>query len=296
VQLGSQANLHWRRSCGSGVSEPKAIPKRTEIQSKQKEDVMKRNQLLSAVGIMVFVTCSLAAQDQGNKPATLASIEFQKVKATNVPQYEAGRKQKAAWHKQQNDPLPLLVWETMSGDNTGTFLVGHFDQHWADYDKPAITDEADLAEFQKVMGAYVDSVVTRYYEYMPKISNESGDKTPTKFSEILTFQVRPGKESDFRSALERIHEGTVTSNWNVNYGWYDLVDGGMAGTFVLSFPHKNWADFEDHPDVKPYRDMLKDAFGQAEADSIVDRLDRSIEKETMEIIQFRLDLSYIPGK
>jgi hypothetical protein len=42
--------------------------------------------------------------------------------------------------------------------------------------------------------------------------------------------------------------------------------------------------------------MLKDAFGQAEADSIVDRLDRSIEKETMEIIQFRPDLSYIPGK
>ena len=64
---------------------------------------MKRNQLLSAVGIMLFVACSLAAQD---KPGTLASIEFQKVKNTNVPQYEAGRKQKAAWHKQQNDPLP----------------------------------------------------------------------------------------------------------------------------------------------------------------------------------------------
>ncbi len=75
-----------------------------------------------------------------------------------------------------------------------------------------------------------------------------------------------------------------------------LVNGGTAGTFVLSFPHKNWADFEDQPGVKPYRDMLKEAFGQAEADSIVDRLDRSIEKQTSDIIQFRPDLSYLPSK
>ena len=137
-----------------------------------KEDTMRPNQLLSAVGMLLLVASSLAAQD---KQGTLASIEFQKVKATNVPQYEAGRKQKAAWHKQQNDPIPLLVWQTLSGDNTGTFLVGHFNQHWADYDKPVVTDEADLAEFQKVLGNYVDSVTTRYYEYMPKVSNDTGD-------------------------------------------------------------------------------------------------------------------------
>lgn len=253
---------------------------------------MKRNQLLSAVGIMLFVVGSLAAQEKGN----LASIEFQKVKGTNVSQYEAGRKQKAAWHKQQNDPTPLLVWETMSGDNTGTFLVGHFGQHWADLDKPAVSDEADLAEFQKVLGNYVDSVTTRYYEFMPKVSNVSGDETPAKFSEIVIYQVRYGKGSDFRSGIERVHEAAVKTKWPVNYGFYELVNGGTQGEFVLSIPHKNWADFEDKPDVKPFREMLKEAFGQAEADSIVERFDHSIEKETTEILQFRPELSYMPTK
>ena len=65
---------------------------------------------------------------------------------------------------------------------------------------------------------------------------------------------------------------------------------------MLSLPRSSWADFEDKPDVKPFRDMLKEAFGQAEADSIIDRLDHSVEKETSEIIQFRPDLSYMPGK
>jgi hypothetical protein len=132
---------------------------------------MKHKQMISALGIMLFVACSLAAQE---KPGTIAALEFQKPKNGMVPQYQAGRKEKAAWHKQQNDPQPLLVFEILSGDNTGTYVVGRWGQHWADLDKPAIPDETDLAEFQKVIGNYVDSVITRYYEIMPKISNPTG--------------------------------------------------------------------------------------------------------------------------
>ena len=68
------------------------------------------------------------------------------------------------------------------------------------------------------------------------------------------------------------------------------------GSLILVLPRKSWADFEDKPDVKPFREMLKEAFGQAEADSILDRLDHSVEKETSDIVQFRPDLSYLPGK
>jgi predicted oxidoreductase (fatty acid repression mutant protein) len=119
---------------------------------------MNRRYSLSAVGILALSVASLFAQD---KAGTLVTLEFQRVKHQIVPQYEAGRKQKAAWHKQQNDPLSLLVWEVLSGDDTGTYAVGRFGQHWADLDKPAISDEADIAEFEKVMGANVDSIVTR---------------------------------------------------------------------------------------------------------------------------------------
>ncbi|MGA8762395.1 MAG: hypothetical protein WB562_05850 [Candidatus Sulfotelmatobacter sp.] len=254
---------------------------------------MKRNQLLSAFAVALFVAGSLAAQQT---PGTLASVEFQKVKNGMVPQYEAGRKQKAAWHKQQNDPQPLLVWEILSGDNTGTYAVGRFGQHWSDLDKPAISDEADLAQFQKVVGIYVDSVTTRYYDFMPKVSNAAGGTMPSKFGEIITFQVRYGKNSDFRSAIGRIYEASQKTKWPVNFEWYELVSGGPTGLYVLSLPRKSWADFEDKPDVKPFREMLKEAFGQAEADSIVDRIDHSVEKETSEIIQFRPDLSYLTAK
>jgi len=253
----------------------------------------RKQQLLSALGIILFVAVSLVAQE---KPGNIAALEFQKPKNGMVPQYETGRKQKAAWHKQQNDPLPLLVWEILRRENTGTYVVGRLGQHWADFDKPAIPDETDLAEFQKVVGNYVDSVTARYYEFMPKISNPSDAKMPTKFSEIITFYVRYGKGSDFRSAISRVYDAAQKTKWPVNYEWYELANGGPTGLYVLVLPHNSWADFEEKPDVKPFRDMLKDAFGQAEADSIVDRIDGSVQKEMTEIIKFRSELSYLPGK
>ena len=254
---------------------------------------MRTRTMLSALGVMLFAALSVVAQ---NKPGTLAALEFQKPKSGMVPQYEAGRKQKAAWHKQQNDPQPLLVWETLSGDNTGTFIVGRLGQHWSDFDKPAVPDQADLEEFQKVLGNYVDSIVGRYYDLMPKISNPDSSTTPSKFAEIVTFHVRYGKGSDFRSAISRVNDAGQKTKWPVHYEWYALANGGDVGTYVLVLPRANWADFEDKPDVKPFRDMLKEAFGQAEADSIVELIDMSVQSETSEIIQFRPDLSYLPGK
>jgi hypothetical protein len=230
------------------------------------------------------------------KPGTIAALEFQTPKNGMVKQYEDGRKQKAAWHKEQKDPLPLLVWQILSGDNTGTYIVGRLDQHWADFDKPAISDQADLEAYNKLIGASVQSLVTRYYEYLPKVSNPPDSPGPSKYSEIITFHVRPGKTVDFRSALARATEAIAKTKWGGKALWYELVNGGPSGTFELVLPHANWADFEDKPDMKPFPEMLKDAFGAPEAESIMNRFDSSIDAETSEIVEFRQDLSYLPSK
>jgi len=253
---------------------------------------MRTSRMLCVI-VVFFATLSLWAQD---KQGTIAGLEFQKPKNGMVKQYEEGRKQKADWHKQQKDSQPLYVWETLTGPETGTYVVGRFGQHWADLDKPSVPDQADLDEYRKVVAGSVESMVARYYEFLPKLSNPGDMTTPPKFDEIITFHLRYGRGADFRSAISRVHEAGEKTKWPVNYLWYELVAGGNTGTFVLAIPHGNWADFEDKPEVKPFRDMLKDAFGQAEADSVIHRIDGSVESETVEIVQFRPDLSYLPGK
>ena len=254
---------------------------------------MKALRLLSTLAFAVLSVLSLAAQ---SNPGTILQLEFQKPKNGMVPQYEDGRKQKAAWHKQQNDKSPLLVWQTLTGDDTGTYIVGQPPQHWADLDKPSIPEDQDIAEYNKVIGNFVDSLKTHFYEYQPKMSNPPSSQLPLKYEEVIIFHLYPSKGGEFRSAMARVAEAATKMKWPVNYEWYELQYGGPTPTWVLIVPHDNWAGFDDQPNVKPFRDMIKEAFGQAEAQSIVNRIDASIESQTSEIIQFRPDLSYIPGK
>lgn len=254
---------------------------------------MKALRRLSIIAFAVLCVCSLAAQ---SNPGTILQLEFQKPKNGTIPQYEDGRKQKAAWHKQQNDKTPLMVWQIISGDDTNTYIVGEPPQHWADFDKPSIPEEQDIAEYNKVIGNFVESIVTRFYEFLPKISNPPASQLPLKYEEVVVFHVRYGREADFRSAIGRIYDAGTKTKWPVNYEWYVLANGGQGGEWVLVLPHDNWAGFDDQPNVKPMRDMVKEAFGQAEADSIMSRIDSAVANQTSEIIQFRPDLSYIPGK
>ncbi len=250
----------------------------------------------TALSLSIFTLCVTLAVVAQPGPSIIAALEFQKPKNGMVKQYEDGRKQKAAWHKQQNDSQALYVWETLTGDATGTYIIGRLNQHWTDFDKPSVPEQSDIDEYNKVIGAYVESVITRYYALLPKVSSMGQSNATDKLSEIVTFQVKYGKDSDFQSGIARVAEAAQKTRWPVNFIWYALASGGTTGTYVLVLPHKSWADFEDKPDTKPFREMLKDAFGQAEADSIIARFDNSIISESNQVIQFRDDLSYLPAK
>lgn len=244
--------------------------------------------------VAMLLTASFVVAQES--PAVVEALEFQKPKSGMTRPYEAGRKQKAAWHKQQNDSQGLFVWEIRSGLNTGTYIVGRLGQHWADFDKPSLPDQADLEEYEKVVGANVESIVTRYYEFLPKLSNMGNSKPTDKFAEVLSFQVMYGKSPEFRGILARITEAAQKTKWPPEFLWYYLASGGETGTYVLVLPHKSWADFADKPDTKPFRGMLTEAYGPVEAESIISRINHCVKSEMSEIIEFRADLSYLPAK
>jgi hypothetical protein len=254
---------------------------------------MKARTLFCVTVFALIAALTVVAQPT---PTILAALEYQKPKNGMVKQYEDGRKQKAAWHKQQNDPQPLYVWETLTGNGTGTYVVGRLNQHWADFDKPPVSDQADIDEYNKVIASYVESLTTAYYALMPKVSNMASSKPSDKFAEIITFRVKFGKDSEFESAIARVNEAAQKTKWPVGYIWYSLSFGGNTGDYVLVLPHNSWADFEAKPDVKPFRDMLKEGVGQAEADSIINQINAAVVLQTAEIVQFRPDLSYLPAK
>ena len=250
--------------------------------------------LWAAVAVLLFASSVWAQQ----KPGTLSSFEFQTPKTGMVQQYEAGRKSKAQWHKQQNDKGSLLVWEIVSGDHTGTYIVGREGQHWADLDKPSVPDAADLAEYNKEIGQYVGSLVTRYYNYIPEESSIPAGGLPSHYAEVNIYHVKFGHYAEFRTAISRVTAAIKKTNWNPSgtAGWYEIANGGRMGEFVLVLPHKNWAEFDDQPNVKPFPEMLREGLGPLEAESLMKMFDSAVVDGSTEIVEFRQDLSYIPGK
>ena len=238
-----------------------------------------------------FFAAGVSAQDNAG---TIAALEFQTPKNGMVKQYEDGRKAKVEWHKQQKDKDALLVSEVISGEYMGTYVVGRFGQHWADLDKPSVPDAADLEQYRKLIAPYVEKLTASYYELQTKWSNPATESA--KYYEIVTFHVKYGKGDDFRSAVAKVHEANQKLKVPSHYEWYRLVNGGPGGTWVLVLPHANWASFDDDPAIKPLRDRLREAFGEQEAMSVIERINGSIEGTYSQITQPRPDLSYIPVK
>jgi len=253
---------------------------------------MKLTKLLSVCATVCLA--ALSAMAQGDT-ATVTALEFQTPKNGMIQQYEAGRKAKAAWHKQQKDPQMLFVLQVLTGEHSGSFVVGRSDQHWADFDKPAIPDQADEDEYNKVIAPYVEKRTAAYFEAMPKVSHP-GTEMGAKYTSVTSFHVRYGKADDFRSAIARIYDAAEKTKWPFHYRWERLANGGPGGTYVLLVDHPNWASFADDPNIKSVRDILREAFGEQEAMSVIERLDSSIESTYSEIVEFRADLSYMPEK
>lgn len=250
-------------------------------------------QLGKALAVLAFAGAAVFTLGAQQKPAHIMGIEFQTPKNGMVKQYEAGRKAKAEWHKSKNDPRPLFVWETMTGDHMGTYIVGQPAVTWKEMDTPPISDDMDQDMWQRTMGDYTQTLVAQYYEHQPDWSWPSTETMPAKYSEVITFNVKQGKFDAFVADAKKITTAIAKAKYGSHYNFYTLSFGGKGGTVVLVVDHPNYADFAQ-PD-KPFDKMLEESLGtKAAATALLAHVDTTVDSTEAQIIKFRPDLSYIP--
>ena len=244
-----------------------------------------------AVIVLGLVTSpSSMAQE---KPGKLTIVQEDTVKDGAREQYEAGRKQLAAWHASIKDPNELVVFETLTGENKGTYDVVRRGLHWADLDKEIVPEAERHAEVRKAIGDSRAKVVTKFYEELPELDTTANLQGPAKYYEIETFHVPLGKGDRFAAAVGRLRDAIKKTKSSIDIGWLFLGEGGEFGTWVSVTGHNSWADF-DGPSPP---EILKNAFGKDEANAVVNEVSDLIGGHfTSEVVVFRPDLSYFPAK
>jgi hypothetical protein len=263
-----------------------AVGARAGCRTNAKGESMRRGALLSAMLLPMLVLPTFA-QDEGANIGQIYCFSAQ-------PGVEAGLedalKKHVDWHRKQKDTWTWNAWEVMTGPDTGRLCGGTFGHKWEDFDKPAVSEEADMADMQATFLPFVKDPEMFFVSYMPDVSRPAAEPAP--MSSVIFFHTRFGMEDEFHYLVGEFHKAIEKTEMPWRYTWNALVSGGEGGSYALVLPLANFAAM--NPSGKPFDEMLEEAYGEQAAKALLDRWNKVVEHTESQLTMGRPDLSYIP--
>jgi hypothetical protein len=250
---------------------------------------MRKIGIFLAVVSMLLLAVPAVAQDDGGN---IVVVHCNKVQPGAGAKYEEGFKKHMDWHREQNDPWTLLVWQVITGPDSGTYCTGSFGHNWEDFDNRGVPADANLADIAATFGPFVREHEATFWTNLPKVSRPAEGRAA--MSSVIFFHTRYGTEEKFNHLIGEFHKAIEKTNMPWNYQWYALVSGGDVGTYALVLPRPNFAAF--NPTGKPFPEMLEEAYGKAGADALLAKWRKVVKSENSELSRNRPDLSYTPGQ
>jgi hypothetical protein len=237
----------------------------------------------------LFLSISVLAQ---SSPQTVSEVHITYAKPGMTTQWEAGRKAHSAFHAAQKDTWSILVWQILTGERTGAYMMASPGHNWKDFDAREAFNKIDGPDVEKNMAPSSGATVTAYYVYRDDLSLTKVPATPAKMRTTATYSVIAERLNDFTDAIKKINAAIQKTNYPAKPSrWYALANGGGAPTFVLVTDRATYGDME--PPEKKLEDALKEAYGDS-GPQVLDQLRHSCHSITSEMSVFRADLSYMP--
>jgi len=251
-----------------------------------------------SVAVAVLFALAAALPVMAQQVGHVAEIHINRVKPGMTAQYEAGRKKHMGWHKSQKDTWSWYTWEVLTGDATGSYVVGTFQHQWKDFDGRDKFNEADTADAMSAMGASLAGEQMSYYTYRADLSG--GPEVfppPTQMIAVTHFMLKPDGINDFIEGVKKVGEGIKKTSYPLSgtNHWYQLLNGGEGPHFVLVGERASWASFQP-PTDKTLDAAMEEAYGKEQGAAILASLRKAIRSVHTEALQYRPDLSYVAGK
>ena len=231
-----------------------------------------------------------AAGQAEDEPGLIGQVYFVRAQAGAEQQWEDAYTRHVAWHRAQNDPWGWPVWQIVTGERTGQYVIGTFDHDWTDLDRGELgaRDRADARENQN---RYAASTSVEIWRRRPELSRPpEGD--PPALAIAYYNTLHQGMLGAYSGAVRKINEAIIAADWGVGYYRNLVVNSGEDPTVVRWLARPSWADFASPEPSFPA--MLADAYGQEEATAILETLARTVRTSRSEVWAYRADLSYVP--
>ena len=236
---------------------------------------------------------TFAVAQQGPPAASVCEVHLNQVKPGMTAQYEQGRARHMAWHKSQNDKWSWEVWEVLTGENTGDYMVVSCGHDWKDFDGRDKFNAADTANANTTMGPYLAKQTMSYYVLRPDLgAMPPTTGPPPQYLNVLFFTLKPEGVPDFNENVKKV--SSAMSKPGVSAGqasFYSLASGGVGPQVALIQERKSMAEMAGPG--KTVDEVVRDAYGDQGA-TILGTLRKAYSSMYSELLHFRQDLSYIP--
>ena len=119
------------------------------------------------LAICLSVAAAAGAQGSGE----IAYFHVNRVKPGMTAQYEAARKRHWVWHQKMADTWSFHVWQIVSGEASGTYMVCSFDHDWKEVDESDQKVGGEEDDPSARVEPYLDAEWESYYRYLPQLSS-----------------------------------------------------------------------------------------------------------------------------
>jgi hypothetical protein len=209
-------------------------------------------------------------------------------------QFEAALAQHAQWRRDTNDPWSWMVYQVVTGEDVGDFLIRSSGHTWADFDAyDAGFGPQGFANWMEHVGPLVESVDAVITAADTTNYDWPEDPSSVTLIHLITFELVPGKEPAFFEAVGKFHQAIQQSDYPMHYGFGSLLAGGEGPSVTLALPFANWAAMQG-PD-KQMATMLAEVYGPAGAQELFEQFNATFSSTESIIIRARPDLSVMSG-
>jgi hypothetical protein len=230
-----------------------------------------------------------AAQDQTGRISTLFII---KPKPGMGSKLEEGMKKHLAYHTRVNDTRTITVSNVVLGDDLGTYRVVYNNMRWQDLDAAQPLVAGDQADLALNVFPYVESTVSRVLLRSDSLSRIPVGEPAKAMSAVNYVFLNPGKGPEYAAYLGRLKQAHDRANSSYRYWVASQIVGADGPVFVLVRPIEKFADNTPAQN----RQVLVAAFGELEADRLLNVPDEAVRRTASFITVNRTDLGYTPAR
>jgi len=241
--------------------------------------------------LSLTIASTTIAQTSGD----IAYFHVNRVKPSMTAQYETARKRHWVWHRKMGDTWAYHVWQIVSGEASGTYMVCSFGHSWKEVDESDQLVGGEEDDPAAKVEPYLDAEPESYYRYLPNLSIAPKEGfSPSAKLKVTRWLVKQEEVESFLAAQAKMKDALAKAEHLGNLRWFELVNGGETPQFLMLVDRENWAAYEQAPDEN-LPSIMERTYGKDQAATIMGDVRRAVRLQYVETWQYRPDLSFVPS-